>query len=79
VVIWIGKYVVNVTIAGDDAKECEMKKLPYTKHAYYTTKPAALKEAARMRKTGRYNAKVLPNLSLDKHFRWVLWTQRKEK
>ena len=56
-----------------------MAKLPYTKHAYYTTKPAALKEAARMRKTGGYNAKVLANTSMDKHFRWVLWTQRKNK
>ena len=78
-VIWIGKYVVNVTIADDKTREDEMKKLPYTKHAYYTTKPAALKEAARMRKTGGYNAKVLANISMDKHFRWVLWTQRKER
>jgi len=56
-----------------------MAKLPYKKEAYYTTKAPALKEAARLRKTGRYNAKVLPNTSLDRHFRWVLWTQRKVK
>ena len=56
-----------------------MPKLPYVKVAYYATKPPALKEAARLRKTGHYNAKVLSNTSLDKHFRWVLWTQRKVK
>jgi len=54
-----------------------MAKLPYKKERYYTTKQPALKEAARLRKTRKYNAKVLPNTSLDKHFRWVLWTQRK--
>ncbi len=56
-----------------------MGKLPYKKERYYITKQPALREAARLRKTGVYNAKVLPNLSLDKHFRWVLWTQRKSK
>jgi len=53
-----------------------MAKLPYVKTAYYVGKRAALTEAARLRKTGGYNAKVLPNTSLDKHFRWVLWSQR---
>ncbi len=56
-----------------------MTKLAYIKERYYTNKVPALKEAARLRKTGRYNAKVLVNMSLDKHFRWVLWTQRKER
>ncbi len=53
-----------------------MVKLPYKKERFYVSKDAALREAKRLRKTRSYNAKVLPNLSLDKHFRWVLWTQR---
>ena len=56
-----------------------MAKLPYTKTTYYATKTPALKEAARLRKTGVYNAKVLRNTSLDRHFRWVLWSQRRVK
>jgi len=47
----------------------------YVKAAYYQTKAVALKEAARLRKTKRYNSKVLANTSADKHYRWVLWTQ----
>jgi len=54
-----------------------MAKYAYIKERYYTQKSAATKEAARLRKTGHYNAKVLKNTSMDKHFRWVLWTQRK--
>jgi len=53
--------------------------LPYTKERYYVSREAALKEARRLRKTGAYNAKVLRNTSLDEHFRWILWTQRKRK
>ena len=53
------------------------KKLPYTLERYYEQKPAALREAARLRKTGKYNAKVLLNLRRDRPYKWALWTQRK--
>lgn len=52
----------------------------YTSEGMYKTRAAALKEAARLRKTGRYNAKVKGNTNRGTYliWPWVVWAQRKD-
>ena len=47
----------------------------YSRERFYKNRAEALREAKRLRKTGRYNAKVLKT-NIPNHLPWTLWTQR---
>lgn len=52
------------------------RKLPYTRGRYSDSKSSLLKEAKRLRATGRYNAKVLKSRKPYDSYKWTMWTQR---
>jgi len=47
----------------------------YSRERYYSDRKEALREAKRLRKTGKYNAKVL-RTTVPSRPPWTLWTQR---
>ena len=49
----------------------------YVREAFYRNRADALKEAKRLRETGRYNARVLRTTPGLKRYSWTLWTQNK--
>lgn len=53
-----------------------VRKLSYARERYSDNKKVLLKEAERLRKTGKYNARVRKSKKPYDSYKWTLWIQR---